>query len=74
MNKGISISDAMNLSVAQRIELVEDLWDSIAEVPEKLELTDEHKRILDERIEAFHLNPNEGSPWEEIKKRIRSLE
>ena len=35
MTKSINISDAMDLTVAQRIELVEDLWDSIAEMPEK---------------------------------------
>jgi putative addiction module component (TIGR02574 family) len=73
MNKGINISDAINLSVAQRIELVEDLWDSIAAIPEKVHLTDEQKKILDERLEAFHQNPTEGSPWETVKKRIQHL-
>jgi len=72
MNKGINISDAINLSVAQRIELVEDLWDSIAEMPEKVQLTEEQKKILDERLEAFHRNPTEGSPWEAVKERIRN--
>jgi putative addiction module component (TIGR02574 family) len=72
MKKSINISDAMDLSVAQRIELVEDLWDSIAEMPEKVELTDEQKKILDERLEAFHRNPSEGSPWEVVKERIRN--
>lgn len=63
----------MDLGVAERIELVEDLWDSIAEVPEKVELTAEQKKVLDERLEAYHRNPNEGSPWEVVKERIRNL-
>ena len=71
MKKSINVSDAMDLGVAERIELVEDLWDSIAEVPEKVELTDEQKKVLDERLEAYHRNPNEGSPWEVVKERFR---
>jgi putative addiction module component (TIGR02574 family) len=72
MKRSISASDVMELSVAERIELVEDLWDTIAEVPEIVELTEEQKRVLDERLEAYHKNPDAGSPWEEVKNRIRS--
>ena len=45
MKRNFSASDVMELSVAERIELVEDLWDSIAEVPESVELTEEQKKI-----------------------------
>lgn len=72
MKKITNISDVMDLSIAERIEFVEDLWDSIAEVPEKVELTEDQKRILNERLKAYHRNPNEGSPWEAIKDRIRN--
>jgi len=72
MKRNISASDVMELSVAERIELVEDLWDTIAEVPEIVELTEEQKRVLDERLEAYHKNPDAGSPWEDVKNRIRS--
>jgi putative addiction module component (TIGR02574 family) len=37
---------------------------------EAVELTDEQKIILDKRLEAYHVNPNEGAPWEVVKKRI----
>lgn len=72
MRKSISASDVMDLSVAERIELVEDMWDSIAEVPESLELTDSQRRLLDERLAAYHKDPSAGSPWDEVKKRIVS--
>ena len=39
--------DILNLSVSERIQLVEDIWDSIAEVPDSLSLTDEQKTELD---------------------------
>jgi putative addiction module component (TIGR02574 family) len=71
MKRIISISDVMELSVAERIELVEDVWDTISEVPESVELTQEQKQLLDERLQAYHRNPTAGSPWEEVKKRLR---
>ncbi|MDD5708261.1 MAG: addiction module protein [Kiritimatiellae bacterium] len=36
-------ADALTRSVPERIQLVEDIWDTIAEVPEEIGLTDEQK-------------------------------
>lgn len=65
-------ASVLNLSVPERIELVEDIWDSIAETPEEVPLTDARKTELDRRLEAYHRNPGEGSPWDKVRKRIRS--
>jgi len=67
-------ADIMNLSVAERIQLVEDIWDSIAEAPESVPLTDDEKAELDRRLDAYHQNPGEGSPWAMVRERIRSRE
>jgi putative addiction module component (TIGR02574 family) len=61
--------DILNLSISERIQLVEDIWDSIVELPEAVVLTD--KRELDNRLDAYHLDPNEGSPWENVRQRIQ---
>jgi putative addiction module component (TIGR02574 family) len=66
--------DILNLSIAERIQLVEDIWDSIADVPEAVALTDEQKRELDNRLDAYHLRPDEGSPWEQVRERIQKHE
>lgn len=63
--------DILNLSVSERIQLVEDIWDSIVEIPEAVILTDDQKRELDNRLDAYHKNPAEGSPWEEVRERIQ---
>jgi putative addiction module component (TIGR02574 family) len=63
--------DILNLSISERIQLVEDIWDSIIELPEAVILTDDQKRELDNRLDAYHLDPNEGSPWEEVRERIQ---
>jgi putative addiction module component (TIGR02574 family) len=65
-------SDIMTLSVAERVQLVEDIWDSIAEAPESVSLTDGEKTELDRRLEAYHQNPDKGSPWGQLRERIRN--
>ena len=58
------------LSTSEKLLLVEELWDQIAEniVPSPLP---EAQRIeLDRRYEEFLQNPAEGSSWNEVKRRI----
>lgn len=62
--------EIQKLSVAERILLVEEIWDSIVADQESLELTEAQKRELDQRLEAYQAAPEEGSPWEEVKQRI----
>jgi putative addiction module component (TIGR02574 family) len=65
-------NDIMGLSISERIQLVEDIWDSIASVPETLQLTEEQKWELDRRLDDYHNNPGKGSPWEVVRERIRT--
>ena len=67
-----SAADVLELPVQERLKLVEDIWNTIADAPEALELTNEDKRLLDERLEARQGNPNSASPWEEVFARITS--
>lgn len=70
--KAISVNDLLNLNVKERLQLVEDLWDSIAEVPEAVELTTAQREELDKRLEAYHREPGLGSPWADVKRRIQA--
>jgi len=70
--KKITATDAIELSIPERIQLVEDIWDTIATEAEAIELTEDEKRIIDQRLEAYHRNPDLGSPWEDVYKRILS--
>ncbi len=71
MKKSVGISDVLNLSVAERIQLVEDIWDSVASIPEAVALTEAQKQELDRRLAAYHADPESGSPWGEVKSRIQ---
>jgi putative addiction module component (TIGR02574 family) len=66
----IAKADILSLSVTERILLVEDIWDSIAEVPEEVPLTATQKEELDHRLDAYHCDPLSGSPWPEVRERI----
>lgn len=68
-----SVNDGLlSLSIPERIQLVEDLWDSIAMVPESLQLSDEQRVELDRRPDDYHRNPGAGSPWATVLERIRN--
>jgi putative addiction module component (TIGR02574 family) len=67
----VTLADVLDMPVAERILLVEDIWDSIAAVPETVSLTDEQREELDRLLEAHHRDPEASSPWEEVRERIR---
>lgn len=52
--------DILDLSVSERIQLVQDIWDSIVQVPESVLLTEEEKAEIDRRLDAYHKDPNAG--------------
>jgi putative addiction module component (TIGR02574 family) len=68
--KPITVNDLLGLPVSERLQLVEDLWDSIAEVPEAIALSENQRTELDRRLAAYHEAPEAGSPWNEVKERI----
>jgi putative addiction module component (TIGR02574 family) len=70
--KQITVKDTLHLPVDNRIQVVCDIWDSIAAVPEAIELTDEERLLLDERMEAFYEDLDAGSPWEEVYARLQA--
>jgi putative addiction module component (TIGR02574 family) len=69
--KSSSIAEYVKLSVPERIQLVEDIWDSVAEIPEALSLTEAQQAELDRRLDAYRRNPAGGLPWEYVKEAIR---
>lgn len=60
------------LPLEDQFELLDRLHERLRNEPELLELSEEHRRILDERIDDCERTPHEGSPWEQVRDRIRS--
>ncbi len=68
----VALSDLRSLSVVERLQLVEDLWDSIAEDQHSLPDHPAVVRELRARKKKFLANPSSGVSWEIAKRRIRS--
>jgi putative addiction module component (TIGR02574 family) len=69
MNK-VSLADVLHLSVAERIQLVEDIWDSIATAAPPPSLSDAQRAELDRRLESHRENPQAGTSWPQLRKEI----
>jgi putative addiction module component (TIGR02574 family) len=67
--KSASIFD---LSTSEKLQLVEDLWDDLAAVPETVPVHDWQKQELARRKANLERNPALGRPWEEVKLNIRA--
>ena len=66
--------DLHTLSIDERMQLVEDIWDSIAADQAVLPLTDEQRVELDRRLDAYETDNIKGREVSEIvtslKKRL----
>jgi putative addiction module component (TIGR02574 family) len=65
------ISELFKLSIAERIQLVEDLWDSIAAESQNLPpLSDELCAELDRRVAEHEADPSSALTWEDVRKEL----
>jgi putative addiction module component (TIGR02574 family) len=55
------------MSIDDRLALVEAIWDSIAAHPEQLPLTEAQKHELDRRLAAHHADPSKVTAWEVVR-------
>ena len=60
------------LSRAERLQLVEDLWDSIVEEETELSVSEEKRAELRRRKERFLEHPSSGRTWKQVKQRART--
>jgi putative addiction module component (TIGR02574 family) len=64
-------TEYMKLSVSERIQLVEDIWDSIAaEAPDSLGLSQAQKIELHRRVAAHQADPSSAVPWEQVRAKL----
>jgi len=63
------ISQVRTLSVAERIELIGVVWETLS--PEEIPVSEEEKVLLDVRLSDLKQNPEDQSPWTEVQARLR---
>ncbi len=63
-------NNVLELSISERIQLVQDIWDSIAINSEEIPVIDSQKQELDRRLKLFQQNPDKVSKWQEVKQKF----
>lgn len=61
----------VSLKPADRLKLIGAVWDSLS--PNDLPVTDAERALLDTRLAEMEANPNDQSPWPEVKSRLERL-
>jgi putative addiction module component (TIGR02574 family) len=62
--------DITALTVSERIQLAEDLWDSVAAASADIPLTSAQAKEIDRRLEDLERHPDVGEPWETVRTRL----
>ncbi|MBA3492719.1 MAG: addiction module protein [Gammaproteobacteria bacterium] len=69
MIDAVLISQVKTLSVADRIELIGAVWETLS--PCDVPVSEEEKALLDARLADMEQNPGDQSPWSEVQVRLR---
>lgn len=63
--------DFTKLSVSERIQLAEDIWDSIpAENPDAVTLTSGQLQEIQTRLDAHERDPSSAVAWDEVRSKL----
>jgi putative addiction module component (TIGR02574 family) len=66
------LDQILQLPTAQRVEIAQEIWESVFQHPDGIMLTNAQKEELERRWQAFEQNPDEGEPWEDVKRSLLS--
>jgi putative addiction module component (TIGR02574 family) len=65
------VSELKKLPISERIQLVEDIWDSIAEEsPDLLQLTEPERVELNDRYAAHQDDPSTSIHWDHVRAKL----
>jgi len=67
-----NLAAALELSPVEKLQLIEDLWDDLAQTPELIPIHDWQTEEVDRRKAKLKDDPTSGSTWEEVEQRVRS--
>lgn len=66
----LPLNELLKLSVPERIQLAEDLWDSVAAESEAFRLTDAQRVEIERRLAEHDRDPDSAIPWEDARARL----
>lgn len=63
--------DIAGLTAEQRLELLEQIWDSLIATPESVPVTAAQRRELERRLDDLDRDGPAGIPWDDVLRKIR---
>ena len=66
-----NLSELFKLSAAERVQLAQDLWDSVASEPDRMPpLSQAQKNEIDRRLADHVVNPANIDSWGDVRDRL----
>jgi putative addiction module component (TIGR02574 family) len=68
----VQIDHILELPASERIAIVQDIWESLREHPELVEVTAAQREELERRWVDLQQNPDDEETWEDVEESLRS--
>ena len=68
-----TIAKLRELPLEEHLRLMEEVWASLSDAPDGLEVPDWHREELDARTDAHREDPEAARPWQDVKVEILRL-
>ncbi len=68
----VPIDHILELPTAERVAIVQEIWESILEHPDDVEITAAQRDELERCWVELQQNPDDGESWEEVKKSLKN--
>lgn len=63
--------DLSRLTTADKLRLIEEVWDDLCQSPADVPIPDWHKDEIDRRLAAAKVHPEDCESWEVVRERLR---
>lgn len=71
MAQSIADIDLEQLTISQRLDLIERLWDSIPDSSDAFTSPEWHRREIEQRLIAADAGSSMSIPWETVREQLR---
>jgi putative addiction module component (TIGR02574 family) len=68
----VSIDHILELPTAERVAIVQEIWESMLEHPDDVEISAAQREELERRWMDLQQNPDDGESWEDVKKSLQN--
>jgi putative addiction module component (TIGR02574 family) len=65
-----ALDEILDLPVAERLRVLDEIWESVVASPELLALPESQRRELERRLKLHLENPDDAISWETIRTRL----